>query len=341
MRKPKNILIFRDGLFGDSLLAIPALIELKNQYQDSKLTFLSIESKDFSRFRPEQAIDFTLIIDKFYHIRRIRFLKIINYFQLISVLFREIYRNDIIFILESYKSNKLWIAKFFAVGFKSIIFSKNEIINDEPEWKSLYQLVAKQNKNSYLSEENQVISNVISYLSKDIILEDRSNYRIVLAPYTNMSAKRYSLRSYIEIALFIQSKFEVEFIIAGTKKEISDNDFNLYKENLDNYKILLDQPINKLFEIMLNSDLYIGNDTGPMHLAALSGIELIVIYSAHNIPNRYLPISNKLNILRSEIDCSPCFEKNCPIEQYPPCLKNINKDQVIDLANNIISKDIY
>ena len=78
--KDSNIIIFRDGLFGDSLIAIPALIKLREIYNKSKIIYISIESKQFHTFKPADSIAFTGIVDEFYHIKRIRFFKIINWF---------------------------------------------------------------------------------------------------------------------------------------------------------------------------------------------------------------------------------------------------------------------
>lgn len=78
--KDSNIIVFRDGLFGDTLIAIPALIKLREIYSKSKIIYISIESKQFHPFKPQDAIDFTGIVDEFYHINRNKFFKIINWF---------------------------------------------------------------------------------------------------------------------------------------------------------------------------------------------------------------------------------------------------------------------
>lgn len=78
--KESNIIIFRDGLFGDTLIAIPALIKLKEIYNESKIIYVSIESKQFNTFKPEEAIGFTGLVDEFVHIKRNKFFKNINWF---------------------------------------------------------------------------------------------------------------------------------------------------------------------------------------------------------------------------------------------------------------------
>ena len=51
---------------------------------------------------------------------------------------------------------------------------------------------------------------------------------------------------------------------------------------------------------MSNANMYLGNDTGPMHLAALADLDLFVLFQQL----QYKPISNKFYLFRNKIDFS-------------------------------------
>jgi ADP-heptose:LPS heptosyltransferase len=45
--------------------------------------------------------------------------------------------------------------------------------------------------------------------------------------------------------------------------------------------------------------LAVGNDTGPMHLAAVAGIPAVILFSAASEPNLCAPRGPKVTILRA------------------------------------------
>ena len=82
MKGKKNIIVFRDGLFGDTLIALPALIKLRSNYKSHNIIYISFESKNANKIRPKKFLEFSKIIDKFYYIKRIKFFNLINIFKL-------------------------------------------------------------------------------------------------------------------------------------------------------------------------------------------------------------------------------------------------------------------
>ena len=55
----------------------------------------------------------------------------------------------------------------------------------------------------------------------------------------------------------------------------------------------------KLFE---KCSLYIGNDTGPMHMAGLLNRPIVALFSKHTNPGKFSPMSSNNFIIRSEGD---------------------------------------
>ena len=121
MKGRKNIVVFRDGLFGDSLIALPALIKIRKIYKSHNIIYISFESKNANKIRPEKYLEFSKIIDKFYYIKRMKFFNLINGFQLLYVLFKSYKKNDLFIILEHFNSNKTRFLSFF--------INKNKILS--------------------------------------------------------------------------------------------------------------------------------------------------------------------------------------------------------------------
>jgi poly-gamma-glutamate synthesis protein (capsule biosynthesis protein) len=59
--------------------------------------------------------------------------------------------------------------------------------------------------------------------------------------------------------------------------------------------------------------LYIGNDTGTMHLAAVAGLRCVCLFSSRNPPGMWRPVGSGHVILRKRIDCEGCAAVVCPL----------------------------
>lgn len=93
--------------------------------------------------------------------------------------------------------------------------------------------------------------------------------------------------------------------------------------------------LTKLAEIFRRSDLYIGGDTGPMHIASMVGTPVVVIYGPTDpIINEPMGYHKKV---RKEVGCNPCREKSC---KRLICLDNIKVEDVFNAAKEILSKTI-
>ena len=74
--------------------------------------------------------------------------------------------------------------------------------------------------------------------------------------------------------------------------------------------------------------LYVGNDTGTMHLAAAVGTQCIAVFAAQDWPGRWYPYGTQHIILRRSVPCEGCRLTEC-IEHDMACLKQIHVTEVV------------
>jgi ADP-heptose:LPS heptosyltransferase len=77
--------------------------------------------------------------------------------------------------------------------------------------------------------------------------------------------------------------------------------------------------------------LYIGNDTGTMHLAASVGTSCVAIFSARDNPGRWEPAGAGHLVLRRDVPCAGCVLSECT-EHQNICLTSIPADEVLAAA---------
>jgi ADP-heptose:LPS heptosyltransferase len=78
--------------------------------------------------------------------------------------------------------------------------------------------------------------------------------------------------------------------------------------------------------LMRGADLFVGNDSGPLHLAALLGIPVVGLYGPA-APSFTAPLSARGTFLYHHVGCSPCSQTTC---LYPEnhCMLKITTEEV-------------
>ena len=74
--------------------------------------------------------------------------------------------------------------------------------------------------------------------------------------------------------------------------------------------------------------IFVGHDSGPMHLAAAVGTPVVAIFAARNIPRQWFPFGKQHRVVYHRVECWGCGLETC-IEQQKKCLMSITVDEVM------------
>lgn len=101
----------------------------------------------------------------------------------------------------------------------------------------------------------------------------------------------------------------------------------------------------ELAAVIERSALYVGNDSGPMHMAAALGVPTVGIYGPSS-PEQTSPrgVKGAAHIaVSAAFPCSPCRERffeECPsppsADERPPCLNDVNVEMVADAVDRVL-----
>jgi ADP-heptose:LPS heptosyltransferase len=75
------------------------------------------------------------------------------------------------------------------------------------------------------------------------------------------------------------------------------------------------------------AELFLGHDSGPMHLAATVGTPCVAIFAARNIPRVWYPHGKQHRVIYHEVNCMGCGLETCIVEKKK-CLTSITVDEV-------------
>ncbi len=82
------------------------------------------------------------------------------------------------------------------------------------------------------------------------------------------------------------------------------------------------------------SSLFITNDSGPMHIASALDVPTVAIFGSTD-PGLTGPLGERSVVVKKDVECSPCFERECPFGHYR-CLEEIGIEEVMDGVRRLL-----
>jgi heptosyltransferase II len=87
--------------------------------------------------------------------------------------------------------------------------------------------------------------------------------------------------------------------------------------------------------LLLRCNLFITNDTGPMHIAASQKVPQVVLFGPTDpLHTAYRNASTR--VIQKELDCAPCFKRVCPFGHHN-CMATILPNQVVDAGIELLN----
>jgi heptosyltransferase-3 len=81
--------------------------------------------------------------------------------------------------------------------------------------------------------------------------------------------------------------------------------------------------------VIQKADLFLGPDSGPMHLAASVGTPCVSIFSARIRPGIWFPCGDAQEVIYHKTDCFDCGLEVCKVEKKK-CILSISPDEVVE-----------
>jgi heptosyltransferase-1 len=91
----------------------------------------------------------------------------------------------------------------------------------------------------------------------------------------------------------------------------------------------------QLGALMARCRVFVGGDTGPLHLAVAMGTPTVALFGPSN-PRRNGPYGAGHVVLHRKLPCSHCYQRTC---DHWECLPGIDVDLVVDAVGGLLKKD--
>lgn len=151
--------------------------------------------------------------------------------------------------------------------------------------------------------------------------------RIALAPGSGHPRKNWPLNKYLELARRLEERYgaEIFWVLgpaeSGLRRELP--------ESIPPRRLVQDLPLKQLAAVLREFHLYVGNDSGVTHLAAVLGGPVVAAIFGPSDPVIWSPQGDGTVVVTPEQPCAPCTmgrEITCP---HPVCLTTLTTEKVL------------
>ncbi len=326
-----KILINRDGAFGDSIVALPAINIIRQNFPTAQIDLLSINNGGVS-FKDlgldEGLIDNLYVVNKIGRGKILKSLKQSNY-----DLFIQIPQN-----IGIYKSIRNMLLVRFYLNIKSAFGWDSGRIKSHMRYQKIFQKTPTETQRFINALQKNGIHGDIQYplrsqepkhgLFEEIIATHKP---IVFLIGGKLQPKKWPLEHWVSLATLIGPQQKI--LLIGGKDEISEAKFILSKTT-NTINFCGELTIPELNHVFKNAALAISLDTGAMHLCDAAGTKLIALFSTRDLSNKWYPNNKSSIVIEKVLACSFCLKTKC---SNNICMSNITPEEVYISINKLLT----
>jgi len=361
-----NVLVFRTGRLGDFINAVPAMRLLRTRLPDARIVlattvssmpsmqsissaYANLDLLPWLEFVTPSLVDRAMSFTMMGPDRGLKSLR--------HLIAEE--RPDAVFVLpymaESLVSKLKKLLFFRLAGFKGPIFGFEGLATRKTLRRSQYQLglyehevygpvraISECSMIGTVAEEEivqrlTIPENALQW-ARDVVNESWPDGHplVAIAPGASFPHKMWPIDRYIAVSRELLQEYGCRFVVVGAD---ADRPLGVkLKESLGN--CCLDMAgrttVTQLAALLSLCCLFVGNDSGPAHVASAAGCPCVTVTSALDYPGIWEPWNSRKRIVRTRIDCEFCLSLTCCPLKTNACILAIDTDEVLSLCRQAL-----
>jgi ADP-heptose:LPS heptosyltransferase len=148
--------------------------------------------------------------------------------------------------------------------------------------------------------------------------------------------RQWNLDRFALAARYLHEKHGLDIVFAGSPED--SHDIAVINSYLDfrTHDFTTGFSLSQFSCLCSRASFYLGNESGPLHIASAFGIPLLGLFGP-GVPDVFYPRSARAQVLHHVLPCNPCDQIHCV---YPgnPCISRIELADVLGKIDEILHK---
>ncbi|MBW1981994.1 MAG: lipopolysaccharide heptosyltransferase I [Deltaproteobacteria bacterium] len=347
-----NILIVKLSSLGDVIHTLPALAALRRHYPEASIRWLVEEPA-------AELLEYYPGIDEVVVCSRRSWLRMLERPSCWPGLLREIrefcvrlrrHHYDIVIDLQGLIKSAFWVA--LARGQRKIGFARSR----ELSWLVLNEKLPPYNPEQHAVERYLQIPRYLGCNGENLEVQRfwtsaeaermESKLRrettagtgplVVFHPVSRWPSKSWPVGNFALLARELVRKHRATVVMTGAAVDRGKVSRIIEQANISRvFNWAGSTNLRELACLCRRAAVVVSTDSGPMHLAAAVGTGVVGLFGP-TAPWRTGPYGGGHVVLRADLECSPCFRRNC---QSMECMNALEVDKVAQAVDYVLRRE--
>ena len=130
----------------------------------------------------------------------------------------------------------------------------------------------------------------------------------------------------VRLSELLAQKPGIQIILVGASQDLKAEEEILKKSKTRLYSLVGQLNLRELREFIRQSSLFVGPDSGPMHIAATTSTPIVALFGP-TLPAHFSPWKANAFLIEKNFDCRPCKQRRCIYKDFR-CLRSITPEEV-------------
>jgi len=159
---------------------------------------------------------------------------------------------------------------------------------------------------------------------------------VVLHPFSGWEPRSWPLQSFAELAEAIPRELDMDvtFVYAPGERSATGPLLERF-DSTESVRFFSSADLLRVGGVIQGGAAFVGNDSGPLHLAAALGVPVIGLYGAAP-PELTAPPEARGSMLYHRVECSPCDQRFCRMPERS-CMSRIGVREVLEALEVVVN----
>jgi ADP-heptose:LPS heptosyltransferase len=352
-RRIQRVLIFRIGELGDTLVSLPSLRAIRDHFSSARIVLLSNADTTGGNVNVREVVPEGLVDDWLQYPSAGVSRQLRNSLELLIKIRR--YSFDVLIYLAPRLRNARDVRRdlvfFRLAGIKKVIgadgfqplpkFQNQSLPRVTNEVDHLLERISLSGISVPkaggvkvdLQLSNAEHRKAINWLQSKF-REFEARQLVGFGPGSKWPSKVWPEERFQEVGRLLINEFDIDPIVFGGPKDRAQGD-RLIRSWARGANAAGELSVREAAATLSHCRMYVGNDTGTMHLAAAVSVPCVVAMSALDWPGHWYPYGEGHMVLRKSVPCEGCLLKVC--DRDMKCLNDISTLEVAEACRKTLA----